>query len=83
MCIMFVLQGVEAKDSLLTSVNKLLLLGLIPGCPENHYNVKLILDQLGLNGVQFCTTADLKLGLYLNHLWLLCKLFYSSHDPHW
>ena len=86
-------QGVEARDSLFTFVNKLQLLGLIPDCPENHHNVQLILDQLGLTGVEFCTTADLKLGnttyieikhhqkYFLNHLHSQYSGWQSTREP--
>ena len=48
----------QAKD---TSVKKLLLLGVLPDCPESHANVKLLLDMVKLRQTEFVFSGDLKM----------------------
>ena len=50
------------KDS---GVKKLLLAAVIPACPENHHNQKVMLDALGMDGLEWGTTVDLKMALCL------------------
>ena len=57
--------GVAAKESLLSSVNRLVMLGLIPNCPESHHNVKVILEELGLESLEFLKSIDIKLVMIL------------------
>ena len=58
-------EGVAAKESLLSSVNRLVLLGLIPNCPENHYNINLIMKEMGMEGLEFLKSIDIKLVMIL------------------
>lgn len=46
-------------------MKKLLVLGAVAEVPENYYNVKVILDQLNIEALQFTVSADVK----------MCKLF--------
>ena len=48
-----------AKNS---SVKKLLLLGVVPEIPENYFNIKAILSCLDIEGIEFTSTADIKLS---------------------
>ena len=48
----------QAKDS---SVKKLLLIGVLPDCPETYSNVKYMLDTLHISDVEFVYSADLKM----------------------
>lgn len=55
------LQGVAAKLAKNSSVKKLLLLGVVPGIPENYFNVKAILSSLNIEEVGFTVSADVKM----------------------
>ena len=57
--------GVAAKESILSSVNRLILLGLIPDCPENHHNIAVIMKELGMSGLEFLKSVDIKLVMIL------------------
>ena len=57
--------GVAAKESLLSSVNRLILLGLVPNCPENHHNISVIMRELGLISLEFVKSVDIKLVMIL------------------
>ena len=45
----------------LTSVKKLVVLGAVADVPENYYNVKVILDQLNVEALEFTMSADIKM----------------------
>ena len=57
---MYILQGVAPKSSKLSSVKKLLVLGAVADVPENYPNVKVILDQLNIEALQFTVAAVLQ-----------------------
>lgn len=50
------------KDS---GVKMLILAAVIPSCPENHHNQKEMLNALGIEGLEWGTTVDLKMALCL------------------
>ena len=50
------------KDS---GVKKLLLAAIVPACPENHSNQRAMLDALGMDGLEWSSTVDLKMALCL------------------
>ena len=50
------------KDS---GVKKLQLAAVIPACPENYHNQKVMLESLGMEGLEWGTTVDLKMSLCL------------------
>lgn len=54
-------QGVAAKNFKDSSVMKLLLLSVYPDIPEIHSNLKKILDELGIETVDFLVCADIKM----------------------
>ena len=54
------MQGVASKTSKLSSVKKLLVLGAVADVPENYPNVKVILDQLNIEALQFTVAAVLQ-----------------------
>ena len=58
-------QGLGAKQAKHSSVKKLLLAALVLELPENYDTVKLILDNLKLEGIEYMTQADLKLLMIL------------------
>ena len=58
-------------------MKKLLILGVVPGVPEAHHNLKLMLDQLDIEAVQFSVSADTKMckwNLKRNNLLILKKV---------
>ena len=55
------LQGVAARDAKNSSVKKLFLLGIVPGIPENYFNVKAILSSLNIEAIEFTAAADVKM----------------------
>ena len=44
-----------------SSVKKLIVLGAVAEVPENFHNVKVILDQLNIEAVEFTMSADIKM----------------------
>ena len=58
---MFLLQGIGSKQAKLSSVKKLLILAVVLDTPENYDSIKLILDSLNIQGVEYTTQADIKL----------------------
>ena len=62
---MEILQGVAPKTSKLSSVKKLLVLGAVADVPDNYPNVKVILDQLNIEALQFTVAADVKMCKFL------------------
>lgn len=50
------------KDS---GVKRLHLAAVIPACPENYHNQKAMLEALGMEGLEWGTTVDLKMSLCL------------------
>ena len=57
--------GVAPKQAKLSSVKKVLNLGLIPDCQENFFNVKILLQKIDLTGLKVSYSVDLKMALYL------------------
>ena len=57
--------GVCPKTTKLSSVKKLFVVGLVPDVQEIYPNVKAMLDELNLEGVEFGFSADLKIYLCL------------------
>ena len=55
------LQGVAPKQSKDSSVKKLFIIGVVPEAPENHYNVKAILDKVDIETLEFTVSADVKM----------------------
>ena len=47
------------KDS---GVKSLFLAAVVPGTPENHHNQKTLLDALGMEGLEWSMTVDLKMA---------------------
>ena len=48
----------------LSSVKRLLVLGIVQNVPENYFNVKTILNQLNLEALEFTVSADIKMRKY-------------------
>ena len=42
-------------------MKKLLLLGVVPGIPENYFNVQAILSSLNIEAIEFTAAADIKM----------------------
>ena len=59
-----IFQGVAAKQGKNSGVKKLLLIAAVPGVPENHFNVKTILDQVNMEAIEFTVAADVKMCKY-------------------
>ena len=59
-----IFQGVAAKQGKNSGVKKLLLIAVVPGVPENHFNVKTILDQVNMEAIEFTVAADVKMCKY-------------------
>lgn len=57
-----VLQGVAPKQAKFSSVKKVLVLALVPNCPETHFNVQQILNQVNMEGLSFTFSVDVKMG---------------------
>ena len=57
--------GVAAKSSKLSSVNRIFAIGIIPGCQENYQNIKRMLQYVRLSGLPVTFSCDLKLGYFL------------------
>ena len=55
--------GVCPKTSKLSSVKKMFVVGLIPDVQEIYPNVKAMLDELDLQGIEFGFSADIKIYL--------------------
>ena len=49
-----------------SSVKKLLLLSVYPDVPEVHSNMKKILEELGIEALDFLVCADIKMRRYQN-----------------
>ena len=47
--------------SKLSSVKKLIVLGAVADVPENYFNVKVMLDQLNIEALEFTMSADIKM----------------------
>lgn len=60
------MQGVAPRGSKGTSVKKLIVIGAVAEVPENYENVKVILDQLNIEALEFTMTADIKMCKYYN-----------------
>ena len=54
----------------MTSVKKLIVLGAVADVPENYNNVKVILDQLDVEALEFTMSADIKMCKWLNEVFL-------------
>ena len=48
-----------------TGVKKLLLISAFPDTPESYGNLRLMIEDLGIESLDFTTTVDLKLALIL------------------
>ena len=55
------MKGVAAKQNKLSSVKKMMVLGAVPNIPENYPNVKLILDELNMEAIEFTMSLDIKM----------------------
>lgn len=50
-----------AKTSKLSSVKRLILVGVVQDVPENYNNVKTILQELNIEALDFTVSADVKM----------------------
>ena len=57
-----ILQGVAPKKPKEGSVHKLLMLLAVPNIQELHFNLKVLLAELGLDSLDFVITSDIKIG---------------------
>ena len=57
--------GIQGPDTLLSSVNRLFIIGLLPNTQESHHNLEVMLNELPLANIEHNLTADLKLVLAL------------------
>ena len=57
-------QGVAARSSKLSSVKRMLVMGAVPDIPENYPNVKMILDELNMEAVDYTMSIDIKMRKY-------------------
>ena len=57
--------GVGAKTGKLSSVKKVIMIGLVPNVQENYENVKTILTAIDLSRLPISFSCDIKLDLYL------------------
>ena len=58
-------EGVAAKSAKHSSVKKLIILAAVPNVPENYSNVKLILNELNMEALEFTYSADVKMLMTL------------------
>ena len=56
-------EGVCPKTSKLSSVKKLFVVGLVPDVQELYFNVKSMLEELKLEGIEYSFCADIKIYL--------------------
>ena len=57
--------GVFSQSLKNTGVQKLILLADVPDCQEHHENIKQILDEVNISGVDFSECTDIKMMLIL------------------
>ena len=57
-----IFQGVAPKKHKEGSVHKLLMLLVVPNIQELHFNLKVLLAELGLDSLDFVITSDIKMG---------------------
>ena len=74
----FLLQGVAAKQAKNSSVKKLFIVAVVPEVPENHFNIKAILNSLNLEVVEFSAAADVKMRELINSLKILVKNMFQT-----
>ena len=51
----------SSDNNKLTSVNKVILLAIVPNCKETHSNMKTLFDLTNLNNISFLFVTDMKL----------------------
>ena len=59
------IQGVASKAAKSSSVKKLQVLGAVADVPENYHNIKVILNQLNIEALQFTVSADVKMCKFI------------------
>ena len=45
----------------MSSVKRMLVMGAVPEIPENYPNVKMVLDELNMEAVEFTMSLDIKM----------------------
>ena len=60
--IVYIIQGVAPKKHKEGSVHKLFMLLVVPDIQELYSNLKILLDELGLDKLDFVITSHLKIG---------------------
>ena len=81
------------KTCKLSSVKKLIVLGAVAEVPENYVNVKVILDQLNIEALEFTMSSDIKMrkfvplvninsGLFIKNISVTSKCAYFRHFNH-
>ena len=58
----WIFQGVFPHETKSSSVKKVPLLAVVPDIPKSHFNVKSILEQVDLGGLNFVYAVDVKMG---------------------
>ena len=58
------------------------MLGAVAEVPENYCNVKVILDQLNIEALEYTMSADIKMRKFLI-LKFYCTSHLCSYDPCW
>ena len=59
---MLYLKGVAPKKHREGSVHNLLMLLAVPKMQERHFNLMALLNELGLDSLDFVITSDIKMG---------------------
>ena len=58
-------EGLFPRSFKSSGVKKLFLAAVVPGVPENHHNQQVLLNALGMEGLEWSTTVDLKMAMCL------------------
>ena len=66
--------GVGAKTGKLSSVKKVIMIGLVPNVQENYENVKTILTTIDLSGLPISFSCDIKFEHQCEEIFLVLTL---------
>ena len=63
--------GISPREAKGSSVKRVLILAIIPVCPESHFNVMQILKKLNLENLKCTFAVDVKMGEIQNVSFIL------------
>ena len=76
-------QGITPRDAKDSSVKRVLILAIVPDCPESHFNVMQILNNLNLENLRCTFAVDVKMGNSQIYIFIYINFYFIRNAVGW